>query len=121
MTIRILYSYQGKQRIFERQATQVIIGRRKEDIAVDLDLTPDVAVSRLHARIWLEEGQYWIEDLGSTRGTQVSGEEIKGKGKQRLQAADTILVGETSLQIDIPGEKPESAATLSAAGALAKC
>ena len=93
MTIRILYSYQGKQRIFERQAAQVIIGRRKEDIAVDLDLTPDVAVSRLHARIWVEEGQYWIEDLGSTRGTQVSGEEIKGKGKWRLQAADTILVG----------------------------
>src|SRR3989441_946657 len=115
MTIRILYSYQGKQRIFERQATQVIIGRRKEDIAVDPDLTPDVAVSRLHARIWLEEGQYWIEDLGSTRGTQVSGEEIKGKGKRRLQAADTILVGETTLQIDIPGEKPDSAAALPAA------
>ncbi len=115
MTIRILYSFQGKQRIFERQAAQVIIGRRKEEIAVDLDLTPDVAVSRLHARIWLEEGQYWIEDLGSTRGTQVSGEEIKGKGKRRLQAADTILVGETTLQIDIPGEKPDSAATLSAA------
>jgi pSer/pThr/pTyr-binding forkhead associated (FHA) protein len=43
-------------------------------------------VSRPHARLWLEGGECWIEDLGSRRGTQVGGDEIRGRGKRRLRA-----------------------------------
>jgi pSer/pThr/pTyr-binding forkhead associated (FHA) protein len=49
---------------------------------VVLDLSPDQKVSRLHGRIWEENGAFWIEDLKSSRGTQINGVEIKGKGRQ---------------------------------------
>ena len=100
--MRIVYCYQGRETVFDREKVQVIIGRPKQGVAIDLDLTPDQMVSRPHARVWLEEGQYWVEDLNSTRGTQVNGEEIKGKGKLRLQAGDSIRIGETTLQVEIP-------------------
>jgi len=102
-TMRILYSYEGKRRIFDRETTQVVIGRPKNGVAVDLDLTPDQHVSRPHARIWLEDGQYWIEDLNSAPGTLVGKEEIKQKGKRRLQGDEIIRIGQTSLQVEIPG------------------
>ena len=65
-------------------------------MAPDLDLTPDQIVSRPHARLWVAEGQHWIEDLSSRRGTQVNDEEIKGQGKRRLHAGDTIRIGDTN-------------------------
>ena len=100
--MRIAYSYQGKQLVFNRAAIQVVIGRPREGAAVDLDLTPDKSVSRPHARVWVEDGQYWIEDLNSVRDTQVNCEMIKGKGKWRLHAGDTIRLGETTLRVEIP-------------------
>ncbi len=107
VTMRIIYSYQGKQTIFDRETTQVIIGRPAQSVAVDLDLRPDQAVSRPHARLWVEEGgQCWIEDLNSLHGTLVGGDEIKGKGKRHLLSGELVRIGETILQVDLP---PESA------------
>jgi pSer/pThr/pTyr-binding forkhead associated (FHA) protein len=52
----------------------------------------------------VEGGQCWIEDLNSLRGTLVSGEEIKGKGKRPLHAGEAVRIGETMLQVHIsPG------------------
>jgi adenylate cyclase len=102
--MRITYSYQGKHTVFDRETAQVIVGRPSPSVRVDLDLRPDLAASRPHARVWTEDGQYWIEDLNSLRGTLVGGEEIKGKGKRQLKAGDLIRVGETILQVDIPPE-----------------
>jgi adenylate cyclase len=110
--MRITYSYQGKDSIFDCEVTQVVIGRPKVGVAVDLDLTPDEKVSRPHARIWIEFGQYWIEDLNSTRGTQVNGEEIKGRGRQRLQSGDTVSIGETTVRMEIQPETEDSVRTL---------
>lgn len=98
--IRITYSFQGDERVFDWETSQAVIGRHKDGIA--LDLAPDMGVSRLHARIWMEEGQFWIEDLNSTRGTKVNAEEIKGQGKRRLQPDDVILIGATTLKVEIP-------------------
>jgi adenylate cyclase len=109
--MRIIYSSQGKQTTFDLETTQVIIGRPGPSVTVDLDLRPDLAVSRPHARVWMEDGQYWIEDLNSLRGTLVGGEEIKGKGKRQLRADDIVRIGETTLQVDIPIEKTGPSAT----------
>src|SRR5713226_3174255 len=118
MTIRILYDYQGRQLTFERPAAHVIIGRPDEGVVVDLDLTPDLAVSRPHARVWLEGGHCWIEDLGSTRGTLISGEDIKGHGKKRLGPDDTIQIGSTTLRVEIAGDSPADEAALDPAAAI---
>lgn len=106
MTIRILYEYQGRQHTFERAAAPVIIGRPNEGVDVDLDLTPDLAVSRPHARIWLEGGECWIEDLGSTRGTLISGKDIKGQGKKQVRPDEKIQIGSTTLHVEITGGEP---------------
>lgn len=110
--MRITYFYQGKETALENNKAEVVIGRPKQGVAVDLDLSPDQTVSRPHARVWIEEGQYWIEDLNSSHGTQVNGEEIKGKGKRRLQAGNTIRIGETILQLEIPTKPVDRDATL---------
>lgn len=110
--MRITYSYQSKESVFDQELVQVIIGRRKAGIAIDLDLTPDEKVSRPHARIWTEDGQYWIADLNSTHGTQVNDKEIKGQGQQLLQPGDTIRVGDSTLLVEIPVAQEDPGNTL---------
>jgi adenylate cyclase len=105
--IRITYRFKNKERVFEPDTTQVIIGRPMPGTSVDLDLTGDDTVSRPHARLWFEDGKCWIEDLGSHRGTQVSGEEIKGKGKRDVRPGDVINIGQTTLHVQIPGLQPD--------------
>jgi class 3 adenylate cyclase len=74
-----------------------------DKLAVILDLSADHRVSRLHGRIWEEDGSLWVEDLNSTRGTKLNGIEIKGKGKQPLRPGDSVLAGDTTLQVDLAG------------------
>jgi len=116
--MRIVYFYQGKEEVFDKEITAAIIGRPKEGVPVDLDLTPDQKVSRPHARVWVDAGAYWIEDLTSSRGTQLNGEEIKGK--RRLQAGDTIRIGETTLRVEIPTAQVDPNATLPREAAAAE-
>src|SRR5262249_54019412 len=83
---------------------------------------PDFAVSRRHARIWLEGGQYWIEDLNSLAGTLVNSVQIKGQGKCPLRSGDVVLVGEHVLRVG-PSETspspggPEALVPAASAGA----
>jgi adenylate cyclase len=108
--VRIHFTYNGKSAVFDKQIEKVIVGRPKENVTVELDLTPDESVSRPHACIWIEGDQYWVEDLGSTRGTLVSGEEIKDQGKRQLLAGNTIQIGNTILRVELP-VSPEASAT----------
>jgi adenylate cyclase len=99
--VRITCSHRGQDVAFETDATDVVIGRSDRHGPAAIDLTPDQRVSRRHARILVEEGRYWIEDLGSAYGTVVCGEEIKGRGKRRLFAGDVIRLGDTTLRVQI--------------------
>jgi adenylate cyclase len=105
--MRILYAYQGKATTFDRPLAAAVIGRPKPGITVDLDLSPDSTVSRPHARIWLENDRWWIQDLGSSGGTLVNGEEIRGEGKLPLAIGSHIRIGESELQFE-PPRKPLS-------------
>jgi adenylate cyclase len=99
--MRIVCSYHGAQKVWEKSDADLVIGRADDDSGVILDLSPDQKVSRLHARIWREDGLYWIDDLDSTRGTRLNAVEIKRKGKQQLQPGDVLTVGETTLRLDL--------------------
>jgi len=111
--MRIIHSHAGKESTFDTTKRKVVIGRSK-DPEIDLDLTPDKAVSRSHASISAEGTRYWIEDLNSTRGTLVNGEEIKGMGRRRIQPGDSIQIGDTTLRIETLEPEPEP--TLAAVG-----
>lgn len=53
---------------------QLLIGR-----ATDCDVIVDNAfVSAHHARVYMADSGYWLEDLGSTNGTTVDGRPIEG-------------------------------------------
>jgi adenylate cyclase len=97
--MRITCSHLGTQKVWETPESEVLFGRAEEKWPVILDLSPDQKVSRLHGRIWEEAGSCWVEDLNSSRGTLLNGNEIKGRGKQLLKPGDSILVGRTTLRV----------------------
>jgi adenylate cyclase len=101
--VRILYthpSYGTKN--YLSNSERVVIGRVK----ADLDLTPDLQVSQVHARILREDSNWWIEDLGSRNGTLVNGREIHQKTV--LLKADEVVIGETRLRFEAEPEDPGS-------------
>jgi ABC-type multidrug transport system ATPase subunit len=81
----------GFQNIDLHQRTQLTIGRSPEN---DLQLSYP-SISRHHARITrLErEGQYVIEDLGSSNGTLVNHEFIEPHKPHHLLSGQTIRIG----------------------------
>src|SRR2546426_349802 len=119
--MRILCSYGGMESAFAIQQPQVVIGRASCSEAVDLDLAPDLKVSRRHARIWTEGGKYWIEDLNSSWGTQVNGIGIRGKGRWSLGPGDSVLIGDTTLRLEIlePEASPQDPGGLKPGATLA--
>ncbi len=78
--------------------TEVTVGRPNNQTTVDIDLSPDTTVSRVHAKLWLENGTCWIEDLGSRYGTTVNDTAITGR--HPLTEGDQIRIGETMLRMD---------------------
>ena len=100
--MRILYRYRGIEKVFDKPIAAVVLGRPRQGVHVDIDLTPDLRVSRPHARISMADGHYWIEDLGSANGTELDGEQIKGKGKLRLDPGRPIRISDTTIEIRNP-------------------
>jgi len=107
--IKIAYTQNGKESKFEFDTDEVVVGRPKAGASVDLDLSPDLGVSRPHAKVWLEQGRYWIEDLNSRYGTNVDGERLKGNERRELRPGQEIWIGETTLHIEIPNPRPGDA------------
>jgi hypothetical protein len=95
----------GKQ--FMLSDTEANIGRWDADggIFPDVDLDtddPEAKVSRRHARITLSNGQYFLEDLGSTNGTFINrGKRLPPGQRQALCDGDEIIVGKTFLRFHI--------------------
>ena len=98
--MRVVWEYEGRQTVFDVADDSITIGRRQPDAPVDIDLTPDLGVSRRHARMWRDGGSLWIEDLGSRFGTLVAGQQIKGEGRRALVPGEIIELGESVLRVD---------------------
>jgi adenylate cyclase len=109
--MRITCSYREAQKVWQTSESEVVVGRSEEKGLIILDLTPDQRVSRLHARIWEVNGVCWIEDLNSSRGTSLNGVEIKGRGKQEVPAGADVLIGQTTLHIEVGESRSSSRKT----------
>lgn len=70
---------------------------------VDLDSHDQEAkVSRRHARVLRRNGQFFVEDLGSTNGTYINrGRRLIPGTPQNLADGDEIIVGKTFLRFHI--------------------
>ncbi|SRR6266566_4919103 len=92
----------GKKFMLSEAESQ--IGRWDADggIFPDVDLDsddPEAKVSRRHARITLRNGEYFVEDLGSTNGTFVNrGKRLLPGRPEPLRESDEIIVGKTFLR-----------------------
>lgn len=84
-----------------------LIGRWDADNGIfpeiDLDrFDPEAKVSRRHAKIYFKDGQYVIEDIGSTNGTFLNrGRRLLPGVPQVLSNDDEIIVGKTFLRFRI--------------------
>ncbi len=88
----------GPERVLTAETDSVTIGRGSRGHTVDLDLSPDMQVSHLHARVTWEDGALWLEDLGSRNGTWVNGIQIRER--TRLVETDRIQIGQTRLHVE---------------------
>jgi hypothetical protein len=82
----------------------VMVGREDavSNIFPDVDLTPhggeEGGVSRLHARIFVENGQYMLEDEDSTNFTFLNRQRLTGKTPTPLNDNDEIKLGRVLLR-----------------------
>jgi serine/threonine-protein kinase len=88
-------------------APEIRLGRWDADNGhfPEIDLTEDdrdSKVSRSHAKITLENGQYFIEDLGSLNGTYVNrGKRLLQGQKTPLNHGDEIIMGRLFFSFEI--------------------
>jgi len=74
------------------ESGEIVIGRSSE---LDMVLVEDM-VSRRHAKISVEHGDIFLEDLGSTNGSFVNGEKIT---RTKLSEGDRILIGTSIIKV----------------------
>ena len=60
-------------------------------------LPDDTFVSQLHARVFRRDGDFYIEDLGSTNGTYLNGKKVSAASVMRK--GDRVQVGRTSMEL----------------------
>jgi serine/threonine-protein kinase len=93
--------------VFTLEKDENLVGRRdpQSNIFPEIDLSkfdPQTKISRRHARVWREGGNFMVEDLGSSNGTVfigVSSETVKLPPRQprALTSGDKIRLGDTTL------------------------
>jgi pSer/pThr/pTyr-binding forkhead associated (FHA) protein len=111
LTFRI---FKGDQLLREERLSLSVIKLGKVPSAhLKLD---DETVSRMHAIIEVNgPGDVSIIDLGSTKGTFVNGQKVN---KAKLQSGDTIVVGETRIELVIGATDEDEPTKVNAGAAL---
>lgn len=56
----------------------------------------DTYASQIHARLFARDGQFFVEDLGSTNGTYLNRQKVAGP--MLVSAGDTLQIGSTVLE-----------------------
>jgi len=90
--MRISGTYRSKEKEWGSSHSEVIIGRVEDRSGRSLDLTPDSAVSRLHARIWRPMAATGSKTL-IVPVEQLDGVEIKSQSHKEFQTENVILAG----------------------------
>lgn len=99
MALQITLTYKGAETIHEFSPERLLIGRLTRADGPGLDLSVDPCVSRHHAVLEMKGDECWLTDIGSRYGTLINGRDIRGAGPCRLSGDETIVIGETQLQV----------------------
>lgn len=89
-------SHGGGPRVGERMPLRAVssVGR---DAGNDIVLN-DEAASAKHAIVSFADGEWWLEDAGSTNGTVLNGSRIWER--ERFQYGDEVAVGRIALRLE---------------------
>jgi len=82
----------GVDRSFSLGAEPVLVGRATE-CAIRSD---DPRVSRMHARFFIDGGQLWVEDLGSSNGIYVGPQKVQ---RALVPVGEIVLVGSLMIRL----------------------
>ncbi len=90
---QLVLSFQGQQ--YPVNGDEFVIGRaaKTSDLAIR-----DGNISRRHAAIVFENGAYYIKDLGSTNGIEISGHRVE---THRISDGDIIYCCDYELRFDL--------------------
>lgn len=72
----------------------VTLGRTKKDADV---VIKDVSISREHARIYMRNSNYFIQDMGSTNGTSIDGKTLNIGVEAEIFSGSVLRLGNLSL------------------------
>lgn len=89
-------SHGGGPRVGERMPLRAVssVGR---DAGNDIVLNDDAASAK-HAIVSFADGQWWLEDAGSTNGTVLNGSRIWDR--ERFHYGDEVAVGRIALRLE---------------------
>lgn len=86
-------------------ADSLVIGRKAGvDVVVD-----DASVSRRHARLFVREGEWFVEDLQSRNGSRLNGQPLSEAA--RIKGGDVVRVGDSLVRIVSAGAEEPAAPT----------
>jgi pSer/pThr/pTyr-binding forkhead associated (FHA) protein len=91
---------QGREYSFDQP--EVTIGRTAENDVV----LYEPGIARHHVTIREEEGRYYVQDMGSAKGTELNGNPVT---ENELENGDLISVGQVVLCFQVKGQEPEEA------------
>ena len=84
------------------EGTEVTIGRE-----IGATIAPLVdSLSRRHAKLYFKDGDWYVEDLGSTNGSYLNGAKIEGATK--IASGAKMQFGALTLAADLVGEGGEA-------------
>ena len=78
----------------------IVIGRNPNESPYIINHSD---VSRQHARLKVMKNRVFIEDLGSTNGTSVNGQNIDDKGLVSVSNGDQIIIGSVVMKLKVMG------------------
>ncbi|MPZ72211.1 MAG: FHA domain-containing protein [Nitriliruptorales bacterium] len=89
----VIHTPQAKPRVVRLDAHDITFGRA-ETSTVALD---DPYISDHHARVFLQNGEWCVSDLGSTNGTFVN--QVKVTSPTPIAAGDQLGIGKTTVEV----------------------
>ena len=82
-------------RQFYPMTNEVIIIGRNKDCTIHID---DFYLSGQHVKLWYEDEEWHISDMGSTNGTYINGKKMK-KSELILDNGDRIRIGQMEFMV----------------------
>ncbi|MBR1506882.1 MAG: FHA domain-containing protein [Eubacterium sp.] len=82
--------------VFNVNQPKFVLGSSK---TVDGPILTDSAVSRKHCTVYMEDGNYLVEDMGSTNGTRINGYALSPGTRYMIKTGDILSVADVDFAV----------------------